>query len=113
MAGEYLFYVRWFLLYLLLLGIFTKIIRWKEMASSGNKQNLEASNLSNKVINAVGLSKVVDYLVKEKKWTKSEAILGCNQYKNYLLLLKKYPNPETIPPSLDIGMEKRLKNRQK
>jgi len=53
------------------------------------------------LIDNLDLSSVIARLVEIEKWSQKDAVLAIQQYRNYLLLKKKYPE-YNLPPSKDI-----------
>ncbi len=54
-------------------------------------------------INSINFSLIIEKLMKSQKWSKDEAQFACNQYKNFLFLLKKYQEKkEFLVPTKDI-----------
>jgi hypothetical protein len=53
------------------------------------------------LIYSVDLAPVINRLVAIEGWPQSDAAAAVNQYRNYLLLRKKYPDLD-LPPSKDI-----------
>lgn len=52
-------------------------------------------------IDKIDFSKIIDKLVKYNGWLKEDAYATCQQYRNFLFLIKKYPH-EVLPPSEDM-----------
>jgi len=53
-------------------------------------------------IDELDLTPIVHRLITVSKWSKKQAIEACQQYKNYLYLVKKYGEQYTLPPSIDV-----------
>lgn len=67
---------------------------------SGNELNRAKG-----MIDSLNINPIMERLVQVEKWRKKQAFQACEQYRNYLFLLKKYGNrysSENLPPSLDI-----------
>lgn len=54
------------------------------------------------MINALDFSLILDKMIKHNGWLESDALETCQQYKNYLFLIKKYGKESRFPPSDDI-----------
>lgn len=53
-------------------------------------------------IDSIDFSQLIDKLITEHRWRKSDALAICQQYRNYLFLCKKYRGQHKLPPSDDI-----------
>lgn len=53
------------------------------------------------LIREADLTPVIERLVRVDKWKRKHALLAVEQYRNYLVLRKKYPTKE-LPPSKEI-----------
>lgn len=54
------------------------------------------------LIYSANFDSVVSRLVAVNKWSKREALLAVQQYRNFLFLKRKYDHQYTLPPSVDI-----------
>lgn len=50
-------------------------------------------------IYSIDFSMIINKFVRRHKWLRIEATETCNQYRNYLYLLKKYGTKSPLPPS--------------
>jgi hypothetical protein len=55
-----------------------------------------------KLIDSLDLTPVIQRLVRIESWSEIQAEQACQQYRNYLLLKKKYGQQYELPPSTDI-----------
>ncbi len=54
------------------------------------------------LIDSLDLNPIIERMIKVCNWSRKQAELASQQYRNFLYLKKKYGSENTLPPSVDI-----------
>ena len=64
---------------------------------------MESLDEIKRYIEAMDFRAIIRKLMEEKKWSKQQALTACEQYKNFVFLVRKYEATySNLPPSNDI-----------